>query len=357
MSLTMQEIKSQYAALRQTFDYMQSKRDDIVAFLRGAAPSTVAFVGCGSSYCLSEAAAFSFRLRAGVPSFALAGGDLLLHRERYAPLLRDALIVAPSRSGSTSEVVEALRLVAEAQRAPSSDGAARRARTLAISCVTDSPLSRQADFALELPWAFDHSVCQTRTVTNLYAADLLLSAFAGGDEALIEDVRSAIALGEAYMARVEAPIRAAADFGWTNAVVLADGELYGLAAEGAIALTEIARMQAHAHHLLDVRHGPMVTVGPDTLVVATVTKEDGTFAADLLRDVKSRGATVVAFADPSVPLPAAHVDCAVVFERALDPAALGIPFLFIPQIAAVCAAERQGVDPDRPDGLTAWIKL
>ncbi|WP_175471294.1 hypothetical protein [Fontibacillus panacisegetis] len=41
----------------------------------------------------------------------------------------------------------------------------------------------------------------------------------------------------------------------------------------------------------------------------------------------------------------------------LDVAVQGIPFIFIPQIVALTNAERQGINPDQPDGLVAWVKL
>jgi glutamine---fructose-6-phosphate transaminase (isomerizing) len=347
MSVTYDEIKQQYAALQQTYDYLLSKREDILSFFRSLSASSLTFVGCGSSYSLSESAAFSARIRAGLPTAALAGGDLMLNPKRYSLLLKDSLVVAPSRSGSTSEVVEAVRLIRQEQQIP----------LLAISCVVDSPLAKVADFALELPWAFDHSVCQTRTVTNLYAAGVLLAAFLGGDEALIADIGKAIKQGEAYMARVEERIRQAVNYDWKQAVVLADGELYGLAAEGALALTEIARSQAHAFHLLDVRHGPIVTIGPDTLVIAAITGDGGVQQSNLMRDIKARGAKLIAFADRADAVPQEYADLAVIAEGPLDVAAQGIPFIFIPQIAALSAAQRKGINPDQPEGLSAWIKL
>lgn len=347
MSLTYSEIKQQYAALQQTYDYMQSKRAEIVAFVRGLQTSSVTFVGCGSSYCLSESAAFSVRLRAGIPASALAGGDLMLNPQRYRSLMEETLIIAPSRSGSTSEVVEAVNLIREYKHVP----------VLALSCVAGSPLSQKADFTLELPWAFDNSVCQTRTVSNLYTANLMIAAFLGEDETLLNDLAAAIRQGEAYMERVENAIRLAADFEWSNAVLLADGELQGIAAEGAIALTEIAKVQAHSFHLLDVRHGPMVTVGPDTLVIALLTADGTAHQQKLMKDIKGRGATVIAYADRAGIVDQETVDLAVVSGAELDIAVQGIPFIFIPQIVALTKAERLGINPDSPDGLTAWVKL
>lgn len=347
MSLTYQETKAQYKALQQTFDYFQSNRESILSFIRAHSFISAAFVGCGSSYCLSESAALSFRLRAGLPTVALAGGDLMLHADRYAGLFKEGLMIAPSRSGSTSEVVEAVRQLRGRQHVP----------VLSIACVADSPLSQEADLALELPWAFDASVCQTRTVTNLYTANLLLAAYFANDEALIEDIRVAIEQGEAYMQRVEEDIRKATAFDWTNAVVLADGELQGIATEGAIALTEIANVHAHSYHVLDVRHGPMVVVGPGTLVIAALAGDPAGHEERLLHDLKSRGARVIAFSDRPEAIPEAHADCAIAFGSQLDSAAQGIPFIFIPQIAALVGAERRGIHPDQPDGLSAWVKL
>lgn len=351
MSQTYRETKLQYAALRQTYEYMLSERARIEAFVKGAAPSSLTLLGCGSSYCLCESAAFSVRLRAGMAAQAFAGGDMLLNGEQYRSSLSGTLLVAPSRSGSTTEVVEAVRLLRGAERVP----------LLAVSCVEGSPLSGEADLALELPWAFDDSVCQTRTVINLYAANLLIAAFLGGDEDLIASIDAAILDGEAFMERVEAGIRKAAGSEWTQAIVLADGEIKGLAAEGAIAFTEIAGVQAQSYHLLDVRHGPMVVVGPGTLVIAAVSGDSGGGAKqhrlNLLRDLKRRGATVIVYADVADTELEAIANYAAFSGRVLDPAAQGIPFLFLSQIAALSRAERQGIDPDQPDGLVAWVEL
>lgn len=347
MNLTYQEVKKQYLALHQTFNYMLEQRSAIQYLREQVQPDSITFVGCGSSYCLSESAAFSTMLYTHKPALALAGGDLMLNAERYAPLLKNTLLVAPSRSGSTSEIIEAIQRVREQQTLP----------VLSLSCVAESPLSTYADLSLELPWAFDHSVCQTRTVTNLYVANVLINAFWSENEELIRDIQSAIQLGEGYMEKVEASIREVADFAWKRVILLADGELHGLATEGAIAITEIAQAEAHAFHLLDVRHGPMVTIDQDTLVIAALTGEGTDYQHNLIQDIHARGARIIGLADQPNRIPEAWVDLGITLEHQLHPAAQGIPFIFIPQIVALASAERQGINPDQPDGLEAWVKL
>mgnify|MGYP002621309810 CR=1 FL=1 len=116
-SLTYREIKQQYEALRRTFDYMSSRRDDIVRFFRENAEKNAAFVGCGSSYCLSQSAALSLRLRAGIPSAALAGGDDVIRGEETQVIgaldiagITDGVLCLPG-THSKWVVVEGRRIV------------------------------------------------------------------------------------------------------------------------------------------------------------------------------------------------------------------------------------------------------
>ena len=118
----------------------------------------------------------------------------MLHAGQFKAVLDHSLVIAPTRSGSTSELIrafESIRAVAEV-------------KIVALAAKPGSEAARAADLAIELPWAFDDSVCQTRSVTNLYAADLLVSAILGGDRAVIEELRRAIDRGERFIADNEA---------------------------------------------------------------------------------------------------------------------------------------------------------
>ena len=87
-----------------------------------------------------------------------------------------------------------------------------------------------------------NSVCQTRTVTNLYAASLLLAAKYAKDETLWKSVFAAAANNEAFQKKYRSVLEEIAVRGWENAVVLADGPVCGIAEEGALAFTEIAML-------------------------------------------------------------------------------------------------------------------
>lgn len=346
MSRTYEEMKQQYSALRKTFEYMASKKDRIIEFFKSNAPKSLTYIGCGSGYCLCQSGEISAKLRLGMPANALASGDLMLNYKSYSSLLEGTIIIAPSRSGSTSEVVRAIENVKTEISVP----------VLAISCVKDSELSKKADFALELPWAFDESVCQTRTVVNLYTADLLILAYVSGDDKLVKDIEKAIELGSEYMNRFENSIKEIAGLEWSEAVLLADGEMQGIAAEAAIAFTEIAQIPGRYYHLLDLRHGPMVLVNKESIVVACITSNNYETQKALVCDALSRGAKVITYSDVDLG-EIEGVSLQVTSGTELDHAVRGIPFIFISQALACYKADNLGINPDNPDGIVAWVKL
>lgn len=353
MHTTYQEIITQYEALKRTHQHLMERRVEITAFLREHARKSVTYAGCGSGWCLCQSGAISTTLRTGVPAYALAAGDLMINAPLYSRMLKGGLLVVPSRSGSTSEVIRAVEVAKRDWGLP----------VLAITCVPGSELSRMADLAIDLPWAFDASVCQTRTVSNLYLADLMLIAFLGEDEELLRQIPKLLAAGEGYMARIEPDLTALAGQRWQDIVILADGELQGLASEGALAFTEIAQMAGRYHHVLDVRHGPMVLVGRNTLVLMHASRRGAEFHTRLIEDLRSRGAKVVVFnAEGRL----AEVEALETRDRGvlyirledeLDMALSGIPFMNVVQMLAYHTAASRGINPDNPEGITAWVKL
>src|SRR6516225_10096848 len=65
------------------------------------------FVGCGTSFYLAEAAAFTWMSLTGQPARAFPGSEVLLYPELLRAEGPDAQAVVISRSGKTSEAVRA----------------------------------------------------------------------------------------------------------------------------------------------------------------------------------------------------------------------------------------------------------
>lgn len=341
MSLTHDEILATPDSLKKTDAHIRTVAD---AYARLAdRHDRIVFVGCGSSYCLAESAARMTMMHHGKPAFAVAAGDVLLHAASYAKVFADALVVTISRSGSTSEVVYALD-----KMKPLAEFS-----VVSVNCVQDSPLSRTGDLAIDMPWAFDASVCQTRCVTSMFYATALLTALAARDEPLAASLAAAADALPAFIRENESAAKKIAALPWNNAVVLADAEVAGLSQEGALAYKEICQLPSVFYNLLDSRHGPMVMFGKDTLVVALLAG-CGDFEQKFIRDVVAKGSTVVAASDTPSGLDGV-IDIA--FGKQGSHTARGIPFIALNQLISLSKSVLTGSDPDKPEGLDPWIKL
>lgn len=342
MYLTEKEMRDQFNALDRTVGALKACRKEAEAALTNV--KSLCVLGCGSSYSLAKSAAIQFSQHTGIPAWALAAGDLLVNFPVYEKLLQGSTLLVLSRSGSTSEAVRAAKQCKEKYGC----------KVLSICAKEGSPMEEVADWSLLIPWAFDEAVCQTRTVTNLYAAALGLIYIAAGDDQGLARLEALGGFASTFCSAQENSLAYLAK-GWGRAVVLADGGYAGLAEEGALAFKEICRRDSNHYHVLDVRHGPMVQIGPDTLVVAWISSGDRALQTALLNDVaaKTDHLVVLDFAPAGDTLPGTHIglpQCGTDDEKAIFA-------LYCIQLLCCHHALCRGVDPDKPEGLDAWIKL
>ena len=345
MYLTYSELKDQYNALEKAAALLNGSWGEAKRLFERNQPRAVVFLGCGSSYSIAQSLAAATMMHMKTPAVALPAGDYMLHSSSYSGALDGALAVAISRSGSTSELVEAVERLKADLDAP----------VISLVAAVDSPLAALSDMTVEMPWCFDQSVCQTRTVSCLYFAGMLLIARLAGADALADGLLRAVTGGPAYLQSIEQDLKTVAEKPWTNAVVLADAELAGIASEAALAFREICQRPGSFYHVLDVRHGPMVLIRPDTLVIAALSNGNQ-YELDLVADIAKKGAGLIVYSDiPLDVLPDRTLN--VSFGKSLPHAARGLPFLLIAQLVSYHKAIADGVNPDEPSGLDPWIKL
>ena len=342
MALTYKEMHDTFNALERSADYIEKHWTDIEAFFR--CKDRFIYVGCGSSYSNAKSFAMICAMSAGKSVMALAAGDILLHAERYRQCIDGSVVVFISRSGRTSELVMALDVLKDTGCDFS---------VLSLICADNTPLGDKSDLVLSTPWAFDESVCQTRCVTNAYFMAAYIGAKMTDNASVILDLHQIITEGPAYLEKVETLAKELATEPWTHALVLADAELEGVAEEGALVFKEVCQLPSSYHHILDVRHGPMVLIGKETLALVAL----GTsckLEMNLLSDLKAKGAYVIAFSDTAKELEGIRSLC---FGEKLSHIAKGIPFIILCQMVAYYKSKETGADPDKPTGLDPWIAL
>jgi glucosamine--fructose-6-phosphate aminotransferase (isomerizing) len=256
----------------------------------------VLLLGCGTSAFVAESIA-ALRERAG------QGETDAAYASEWTPGRTYDRVVVISRSGTTSEVLEALAQVPV--------GTVRAA----VVGVAGSPVVAAADEALVLDFADEESVVQTRFPTSVLA--LARTGF-GEDLSAVLDQAAEV---------LTAPLPVdPARFG--HFVFLGRSWSYGLAQEAALKIREAAQAWSESYPALDYRHGPVAVAG-ETSLVTLFGDADPALAADIERT----GATVQ------------HWD--------LDP----LVQLVQAQRLAVELAGTRGLDADNPRHLTRSVVL
>jgi glucosamine--fructose-6-phosphate aminotransferase (isomerizing) len=238
-----------------------------------------------NKFALSAAALFqqaTGRMARAVPS-----SELLLNGPT---VLTDGptLLVAISRSGSTTETVHAVEQFKNRQRGP----------VAGITVYGDSPLADLADLALVVEKGQERSVVQTRSFTGMYVAATAFSLLAGGQEESIRSMHRLPEIGARLIADHEALAR---DFGedlrFDRYYFLGSGARYGLACEASLKLKEMSLSHSEPFHFLEFRHGPMSMVNESTVLVGLLSGSSSPQERAVLEEMQTRGATVLALAE------------------------------------------------------------
>jgi fructoselysine-6-P-deglycase FrlB-like protein len=265
------------------------------AELLPAVGERVAIIGCGTSWHVASAAAAAREAAGHGQTDAFAASEF--------PVRGYDSVLAITRSGTTSEVLRALRTV------PAS------VRKIGITADPATPIGEAVDQLVVLDYADEQSVVQTRFATT---ALTLLRAHAGHDLGpAIQQARAAVTaeLDEELLDR-------------PHYVFLGTGWALGVAREAALKVQEAAAAWSESHPALEYRHGP-IAAATERSVVWMLGVPDNALTAD----VKRTGATIVAAGgDPQAEL--------VLIQR-----------------VAVATAQLRELDPDRPRYLGRAVVL
>jgi CRISPR-associated protein Cas5a/b/c len=288
---TEQEVASQPACWRRA--------GRLAADVAGTLPGRgerVAVAGCGTSWFMAQSYAAAREAAGHGETDAFAASEMPLGRDY------DRVLVL-SRSGTTTEILQLLTRLRG------------RVPTVAITAVAGTPVAEAADAVIDLGFADEESVVQTRFATTEL---VLLRAHLG------EDVNPAAEAAERVLgAPLPDELLAARQF-----TFLGTGWTYGLANEAALKLREAAGMWTEAYPAMEYRHGPVAVTGDGSVVWAFGIAPDG-----LAGEVTAAGGTA--------------------WFTGEDPLAE----LVRVQRVAVALAHRRGLDPDRPRNLARSVIL
>lgn len=197
-----------------------------------AARTPILFLGCGTSYYIGEAytrlrnECDRGRARAAIPT--------------EIPYVDDAdAVVVLSRSGTTSDLIDAARRLGTSHR------------VIGLVGTLDTALIDVCHDVIDLSYANERAVVQTRFATTAFT--FLRATVSIPHESLIGDAERAL--------RRPLPMPTP-----KHIVFLGTGFSLGLAREAALKCIEASGRWADAYATNEYLHGPISAAGPDTLV-------------------------------------------------------------------------------------------
>ncbi|MFL6216797.1 MAG: SIS domain-containing protein [Blastocatellia bacterium] len=338
MSLMLDEIAEQPAALQRTIEQERDKVTRLGAHLRGRGVDLIVLVARGSSDNAALFGRYLLELTTGIPVSLAAPSVYTLYGARLR--LNRALVIGVSQSGEGEDINHVLEVAR-----------ASGAYTVGITNEPSSSMVGLVDETLLMHGGRERSVAATKTFTGQMMLFYMLAAALADTnsdlryEAIPGHVASALDERETIRQMVERYVF------MENCVVVGRGLLYANAYELALKLMETCYVVAERFSSADFFHGPLAIVerhfpiilfsqpGATRRGVKELIERLGELRADVLTITDDR--ELAAKSTRSIPM-ASEID------ELLAP----IPYMVPAQLFAALLAEAKGLNPDTPRSLS-----
>ena len=264
------------------------------------------------------------------------------------------LCIFVSQSGETADTLAALRL-----------SKSKGAKTLAISNVIGSTITREADFTIYTHAGPEIAVASTKAYTSqvcllailgIYFAELLGSYSKDKLEELKSDILDLPSKIEAVLDNTE-KIKEFADKVYTqkDMFFLGRGTDYNVALEGSLKLKEISYIHSEAYAAGELKHGPIALIENGVTVIGIITNEklvEKTISN--LQEVITRGAKTFIVTNQVLPnnnfsfclnIPST--------DELISPILSVIPL----QLLSYYISKNKGLDVDKPRNLAKSVTV
>jgi glucosamine--fructose-6-phosphate aminotransferase (isomerizing) len=314
----------------------------------------IVIVACGTAYHAGVVGRYIIEEWARIPVEPDIASEW---RYRNPVLSKDTLVIGISQSGETADTLAAMQL-------------ARRqgARTLAITNLMGSQITREVDSVLYTRCGMEIGVAATKTFTAQVALlSLIALKLAQIRKTLPEDEVEFI-LEELYdlPQRMEQfldgdhPIEEIAQRYYDKPFYLYLGRHIGLpvALEGALKLKEISYIPTEAYSAGEMKHGPIALLDEDTPVVCVATDQKVIYekVVSNIQEVRARGAHVIAIATDGNEDIQHHADDVIYIPR--TPAFVQAVLAVMPlQLLAYRIARLRGLNVDQPRNLAKTVTV
>jgi glucosamine--fructose-6-phosphate aminotransferase (isomerizing) len=337
------EIMNQPNAWQATIEQVQAQSQSLRR-LAGDREEVV-FTGCGSGLNAATAMASTFQSITGIRARAVPAAEVVFFPETVFVSNGRYLVVPISRSGATTETVQA------------GDVATRRGwPTLAVTCYPDSPLARDSSAALVLEAANEASVTTTQSLTAMVLAGQVFAAVVAQSQDHLGRLAQLPDLGRRVIERYHDLGRSlGADQSLLKFAFVGSAAGIGLAREGQLKMKEMTLLPSDSYPILDYRHGPKSNVDEHMLIAVLTTDRTRRVESEFLAEMRGLNGRLLVLCDRADATLRSLADWVVEIESGLPDFARDI--LYMPPIhfLAYYKALALGLSPSTPVNLSYWV--
>jgi glucosamine--fructose-6-phosphate aminotransferase (isomerizing) len=183
----------------------------------------------------------------------------------------------------------------------------------------------------------------------MYVAASVLCARMAGRNDLVEGMGRLPAGGDRILGNHESSAKEIGEnLDFDRFYFLGSGIRHGLACEVNLKMKEMTLTHSEAFHFLEFRHGPMSMVSPHAVVLGLLSDANRAHEAKVLSEMKTLGGTIIGLGEQNADIR---------FESRIPEQGRGVLYLPVLQLMAFYRSVAKGLDPDRPNHLSAVVQL
>ena len=313
--------------------------------------SRICIIACGTSFNAGLLGKYLFEYLAKIHVDVEIASEF-----RYAHSAPGSLVIGISQSGETADTLAALRVA-------KSTGS----RTLAISNIMGSTITRESDDVIYIRSGPEIGVAATKTFTSQLGVIYLLALYFGKIKWTInsDQMKRMLTAMKQLPSRItriltnkENIIKCAELIASSNDAYFVGRTFnYPIALEGALKLKEISYIHAEGYAAGEMKHGPLALITKNTPVIAIATK-GLTYDKMLnnIKEIKAREAYVIAIANENDSEIEKYVD-EVIRIPSTEEILMPILSTVVVQLLSYYVAKSRGCSIDQPRNLAKSVTV
>ena len=309
----------------------------------------IQFVACGTAMHASMAVKQVYEMLCGIPVEVDAASEF---RYRNPIVDEKTLCIFVTQSGETADTIAALKLAKS-----------KGAKTIAITNVIGSSVSREADYTSYIHAGPEIAVASTKAYTSqIVLLEIIATYFAdilGKNKELAEDLKKEIVkipskIDEVLKNAKEVQEFAKKIFKEEDIFFIGRGIDYTTALEGSLKLKEISYIHSEAYPSGELKHGPIALIEPGKTVVSILTNRLLLEKSESnIKEVITRGAKTFIVTNLNV-----DKSYDMVVKVPKTNSYISSVLAIVPlQLLAYYIAKEKGLDVDKPRNLAKSVTV